>query len=131
MQGLFYCLFRCLTVCCVVCITGGLIVNDVVVDEIDDGEGEDTDGEADAGVEDGFFGFFELGGIAGGGHIVVAADEDINYGDKATNTDNSVDDADDDFGEGIVFFAAAGGIFDTIGDLSIGIADIWISSICW
>ena len=52
-----------------------IISTDNILDnEVDDGEGQYTDYETDETVEDGIFGFLNFASITGGGHIVNTAD---------------------------------------------------------
>ena len=64
---------------------------------VGNGESEGADGESDASIEDGFFGFFEFGCITSGGHVIVTADENKNNCDEAADTNDSVEDVGDSF----------------------------------
>lgn len=57
---------------------------------VDDSKGEGADDEADDGVENGIFGFFQLAWVALGGHVVYAADDDKDDGDDAHDGDDGV-----------------------------------------
>ncbi len=69
--------------------------------KVHDGEGQDTDAEADDGVENGFLGFFNFGGFAGRGHVTDATDNDKDNGDKAEHANYGINDGNDYTGEGV------------------------------
>ena len=100
---------------------------DGVDSELGDSEGESGDGEADAGVEDGILGFFGFGGIAGGSHVLDAADDDEYDGDNTEDANDSTDDIADD-----VFYVAATsatvGIFNWLRN---GWAAAKVVGVCW
>ena len=54
--------------------------NDILNDEVDDGESEYADDQADETVENGVFGFLDFASIARGGHVIDATD---NHDDDA------------------------------------------------
>ena len=67
-----------------------VIFDDVFNNEVDDGEGEDTDDKTNDCVNDSVFGLFELTSVAGRGHVLNATDNDEDYSDKAGNGDDTI-----------------------------------------
>ena len=53
-------------------------------------ESEGADDETDTGIKDGVFGFLELAGVALGGHVVYAADDDEDNGYDTQDGDDGV-----------------------------------------
>lgn len=80
------------------CIVGiiGLLPKNISNDEVDDGEGESANDEADDSIENGVFGFFNLGGIAGGSHVINAADYNEDDGNEAGDKNDGIENPDDD-----------------------------------
>ena len=63
---------------------------DDIYTPVDNCKCKGADDEANKGIEDSIFGLFGFRRITGRSHVVNATDDDIDYGDEAT-------DADDDF----------------------------------
>ncbi len=61
------------------------LVENTFNDEVDNGEGESTDNEADDGVENSVFGFFDFGSVTRRSHILNATDDNESYRNEATN----------------------------------------------
>ena len=89
--------------------------NNIYNDKVDHGEGQSDNSEADSGVDDGFFGFFEFAGVASGGHVINAADENENDRDNAADGNDGVQDAGNEAREGVTITVASSGFFDFAG----------------
>ena len=80
-SGLMFCVVVFLFCCLLIAVPA----NNVRNGEVDDGEREDDDDEADTGIEDSFFGFFEFAGIPGRCHVVDATNDDIYDGNESAD----------------------------------------------
>lgn len=95
--------------------------------KVGNGESQDADDEADEGVKDSFAGFFDFASIARGGHIIDATDDNEDDGDNTGDGDNTVKDSLDSAGKLVTgAAAAAGGVFNVLGDVRI-VADTRVS----
>ena len=110
-----------------------LLFEETSDDEVDNGEGKGGDNEADNGVEDSLFGFFDFGGITGGGHVIDAAYYNKDGGDDAKDADDGIDDADDGVRKivGSVVAEASVGVFDFVWDAILFTDIIVVDSMNW
>ena len=105
---------------------GASVADELDNHEVDDDKGKSTDGKTDTGIHDGVFGFLDFVGVAGGSHEVDAADHDENDGDGASDGDDAVDDALNDFGKfgnAGIYVGTARGLADFFWNIT-GVANI-------
>lgn len=120
MQGIWTTLFTLFTFC-VPCKAGFLAIGTCSViigstycrpdDPVNDGKWKGADDEADEGVENSVFSFLDFASVAGGGDVIDATDDDINYANEASDCDDGINDTSDGVDEIAVFFTT-GGVFD-------------------
>ena len=79
---------------------------------VDYRKGEGADDETDTGIKDGVFGFFELAGVALGGHVVYATDDDEDNGYDTQDGDDGIQNRLDDGNDGVGVAIATGGTFN-------------------
>ena len=66
--------------------------SDVVDNKVDNGKGQYTDNKTNNAIKNSVFGFFNLAGVAGGGHVLDATNDDDDYGYDAEDANYSIND---------------------------------------
>ena len=67
-----------------------VLFENVSDDKVDDSKGKGANDKANDSIDDGFFGFVDFAGVAGGSHIIDAANYDKDYGYDTEDTNDDI-----------------------------------------